>query len=102
MAEPGRYSKYCECGNRKGGCATACKRCLYLDGTLDAQRAVISMLREQTRATALEIEEETELDVRSLYRILARLLGMGRIRRDADDNGAYHYALTSPREMGAT
>lgn len=75
------YSLLCECGNRKEHNDTACDRCRYLDGALEAHGELISALRGTDGLSIRELVEMTGRWDSAIMRSLQYLMRAGRIRR---------------------
>jgi hypothetical protein len=59
-----------------------CARCAFLDGSTSLERRIIEVMRQEPGGFAIsELIEPTQASARSLQRALARLVGLGRMRR---------------------
>jgi hypothetical protein len=77
----------CECGNRRNNNASACPRCIFLDGRSAKQMDVIMLLREVPQGLSL-VEMCRELlgmmghnERTSMLRTMQGLEAQGRVRR---------------------
>ncbi len=92
----------CECGNPKGYRATACKRCVFLDGAAASHRLLISFMRERVRVATQEVAACLGFAPETASRMLNRLVRLGRAHRDLLDGELADeatYYLTSPKAL---
>lgn len=90
----------CECGNPKGYRATACKRCVFLDGAAAPHRLLIGFMRERVRVATQEVVMCLGFAPETASRMLNRLVRIGRAQRalvNGDRADEATYFLISPR-----
>ena len=73
---------YCECGNPRRSTQIACDRCMFLDGSGDAEARVIFTIRELGDfATVRQLSGRLNISTRNIRRTLRALLLKNRVGR---------------------